>query len=414
MNYGPYVVARPRKDGRVRFTFEVPKRLRPEGWAATRLITLPGVDAIDPNEMTRWQHDFVWQRGEALYAELTRLKGRVKLPPLERYDPDEDFSWARLIEIRRNHSLFKSRMPKTRENLERCHRAILMIFAGEDRYAPRVLRESQLDQLLSEKIKSGHLRKKTLGELRELLRLAVGEFGRPMTPPPKMAIPVEDTEVDCWTHDDLRCLVTGALQADQRGLAKLMLAQWEIGQRLCSVRNFRYGVHYNDGWFFYRCRKTKRPVRIQIDEKVARLLDSEFRHGEFMFLNTLTGEPFTGNQLSYEFSKIRAKTPGYKHSKIILRQLRHTLVLDLARAGCTIAEIASVTGHSFGSMHRVLEHYLPRHDVLAANAMRKRREMRLGDEDGEMIIEGAARRVFLGHVPRAQVPKTLQELGGEL
>jgi hypothetical protein len=43
----------------------------------------------------------------------------------------------------------------------------------------------------------------------------------------------------------------------------------------------------------------------------------------------------------------------------------------LAEAGCTELEIASITGHSYAQVHRILEVYLPRTRALADAAIMK-------------------------------------------
>ncbi len=49
------------------------------------------------------------------------------------------------------------------------------------------------------------------------------------------------------------------------------------------------------------------------------------------------------------------------------RDLRRTAVVNLARAGATVPEIASITGHSLHNAQQILEHYLPR-DIHMARA----------------------------------------------
>jgi hypothetical protein len=47
-------------------------------------------------------------------------------------------------------------------------------------------------------------------------------------------------------------------------------------------------------------------------------------------------------------------------------------VVQLARAGCTVPEIASITGHSIASVEQILQRYLPRDSTVARNAQVKR------------------------------------------
>lgn len=55
-----------------------------------------------------------------------------------------------------------------------------------------------------------------------------------------------------------------------------------------------------------------------------------------------------------------------------LRVLRHSCVVQMARASCEVPEIASVTGHSLSSVTTILSHYLPRDSQVARNAQAKR------------------------------------------
>ena len=52
-----------------------------------------------------------------------------------------------------------------------------------------------------------------------------------------------------------------------------------------------------------------------------------------------------------------AETYAEAGSKLFL-DLRDTAVTRLALAGCTVAEIRAITGHSMQSVHQVLAHYL--------------------------------------------------------
>jgi integrase len=53
------------------------------------------------------------------------------------------------------------------------------------------------------------------------------------------------------------------------------------------------------------------------------------------------------------------------------QDLRDTAVTWLARAGATLPEIASITGHSLRSIHQVLQHYLAITPELSDSAIAK-------------------------------------------
>jgi integrase len=57
---------------------------------------------------------------------------------------------------------------------------------------------------------------------------------------------------------------------------------------------------------------------------------------------------------------------------VTFHDLRGTAVTRLAVAGCTDAEIATLTGHSLRDVHAILDaHYLNRDPALAESAIRK-------------------------------------------
>ena len=57
---------------------------------------------------------------------------------------------------------------------------------------------------------------------------------------------------------------------------------------------------------------------------------------------------------------------------LTFNDLRGTAVTRLALAGCTEAEIATITGHSLRDIHSILDaHYLHRDPALADSAIRK-------------------------------------------
>lgn len=60
------------------------------------------------------------------------------------------------------------------------------------------------------------------------------------------------------------------------------------------------------------------------------------------------------------------------------RDLRRTAMLAMALAGCTVPQIASVSGHSIDSTQRILETYLPRNVELAQAAITRLSEHRAG------------------------------------
>lgn len=84
--------------------------------------------------------------------------------------------------------------------------------------------------------------------------------------------------------------------------------------------------------------------------------------------------PFSNvERLSHLFADIRDRfviPAGGRH--LVLRALRHSCVVQLARHGAEVPEIISVTGHSLSSANQILKVYMPRDSRVAFNAQAKR------------------------------------------
>src|SRR5262249_7311740 len=80
----------------------------------------------------------------------------------------------------------------------------------------------------------------------------------------------------------------------------------------------------------------------------------------------------------------RAKIAG-----VTFHDLRGTAVTRLAIAGCTEAEIATITGHSLRSVRAIIDtHYLSRDPALAENAIRKLERERSSNENSKIRQTG--------------------------
>lgn len=401
--YGPCVVVRKKGDGTARLNFEV-RRNRPPGWSAVIPILVDGKSAVELARLTEAQKAQVERRAENLYRELE--EERAKMAASSAGQPKIERSWKALIDLRRQHSSWQELKPASQATYASTQRNIIELFGGDPALAPSVVLESVLDQIVQNRIPSPHKRKKIFRELSILTNKAIREgwrssaltfTGKTRLPTPRMRV---------WTPEELRCAVAGANAIGERGLGRLLLTQWEIGQRLQSVRLFRYGLHYRDGCFFYKCVKTHREVRVEILNKTARrILDESYVPGQLMFPRARDGRAFTGVELTKTFTRIRKSIPGF-NQKLQLRQLRHTVVLQLALSNCSIPEIASITSHEIQTVHQTLKHYLSANSELAQKAMEKRERRRMDNVEGlrgELIVE-ATRLIFLGDRQEALVP----------
>ena len=175
-------------------------------------------------------------------------------------------------------------------------------------------------------------------------------------------------------------------EAPSHFVIAFMLALW-TGQREGSLIKLRWSAY--DGRFLWveqeKTRKNQPPkmvvipvlgaFKIFMDELEQKRgvagLSKEERHEHHIIL-THRGKPWAD---AASFSRAFGKA----NSKIVqdrtFHDLRGTAVTRLARAGCTVPQIATITGHSLKTVQVMLDkHYLSRDIVLAEQAMQKRDE----------------------------------------
>lgn len=92
-----------------------------------------------------------------------------------------------------------------------------------------------------------------------------------------------------------------------------------------------------------------------------------------IIVDETTGRSYVGDTYRHVYSEVRAKAAELVPELAGKRDqdLRDTAVTWLARAGCTLPEIASITGHSLASIHNILKHYLAITPELADSAISK-------------------------------------------
>ena len=146
----------------------------------------------------------------------------------------------------------------------------------------------------------------------------------------------------------------------------LLLALW-TGQRQGDLLRLPWSAY--DGTQI-RLRQSKGGVRVAVPvgAPLKAALDAATKRSTII-LTTASGKPWTpdGFRVSWRKACKRAGVVG-----VTFHDLRGTAVTRLAIAGCTEAEIATITGHSLRSVRAVLDtNYLARDPALAASAIRK-------------------------------------------
>jgi integrase len=146
----------------------------------------------------------------------------------------------------------------------------------------------------------------------------------------------------------------------------LMLGLW-TGQREGDLLRLTWSA-YDGVKIRLKQFKTGRRVTIPVGASLKAMLDATSRRTPTILL-TMDGTPWTASGFSSSWRKAckRARITG-----VTFNDLRGTAVTRLALAGCSEAEIATITGHALSEVRSILDkHYLHRDPKLAESAIRK-------------------------------------------
>lgn len=152
----------------------------------------------------------------------------------------------------------------------------------------------------------------------------------------------------------------------------LLLAIW-TGQREGDLLHKLTWFQYDGQAIRLQQGKTSARVAVPVGGPLRTMLDARRRRvnpkPSDPILTTLDGTPWTSDGFSSSWRKACAKL-GIKG--LTFNDLRGTAVTRLALAGCSVPEIAAITGHSLTDVGAILDaHYLHRDPGLAAAAIAK-------------------------------------------
>jgi len=371
---GQYVSVRRRKDGSSRVLFEVPPARRPSGWPPT--IPLPLDRAIrngnlaDESEVAAIRKD-----AAKLYAQLTQNKvGASRTPAGSR-------NIRQLVRQWQTSSAWNDLKPRTQKGYEWLIGRVLQWTDAMGNPDPTMIGKDHIEGFL----RTFNDRPTLKIHMRKVVRLIMEEARhagwRTDNPCDLIKIKKPKAKVGVWEQADVDHYVEVCERVGRRSIALVILLEWEIGQRLTDVRAFRQGAEYDAeaGMFRFDQSKTESRVSIPVSPKLRAMLKEAADGALFLFRDERTGKAYTEQRLSKMFAEVRDNDNAEREKGgvapwryLVLRWLRHSCVVQLARAGCTVPEIAAITGHALSSVTSILEFYLQRDSTVAENAQRKR------------------------------------------
>ena len=154
-------------------------------------------------------------------------------------------------------------------------------------------------------------------------------------------------------------------------LQRAMMLALHTGQRQGDLLKLSWAAY--DGQRI-RLRQGKRKVEIDIPctERLKAELDRWPRES-LLILTTKTGRPFKSRWFKELWARTAAEASKAEPrlAELNFHDLRGTAVTMLAEAGCTVPEIAAITGHSMKTAHDIVQRYMARTRHLADSAILK-------------------------------------------
>lgn len=126
---------------------------------------------------------------------------------------------------------------------------------------------------------------------------------------------------------------------------------------------------YNGSTIKLRQSKTGTWVEVPVMPQLKREIDKSPRNSPVILVSERTKKPYTKDHFGDVFREIR-KEAGIE-DELQFRDIRKTSCVMLKLAGCTIPEIAAISGHSNAELSEMMEVYLPHDSKTAENAIKK-------------------------------------------
>lgn len=170
-----------------------------------------------------------------------------------------------------------------------------------------------------------------------------------------------------WSYADGRAFLAACDAAPQ---GRVVREFWTLllytGQRPGDALRMTWAA-YDGLTLRFRQQKTGRLMDMPLHRNLKAMLDDMPRRALTIIAHG-DGRPLTYDQARVRFVAVR-DAAGLGHLQ--LRDLRRTAVVRLAEAGCTVPEIASITGHAVEATQQIMDVYFVRTPETASAAVAK-------------------------------------------
>lgn len=170
-----------------------------------------------------------------------------------------------------------------------------------------------------------------------------------------------------WFEDEVSLCVRTADEMEMSSIGTAFQFAFDTGQRECDTIAFPRD-NYELGDVLIHQTKTGAIVRIPALPELRHRLDAIAHDCAWIIRNENTGDRYKETNFIHKVAAVM-KAAGITGKRF--SDLRRSAVVRLAQSGCTIPEIASITGHSYARCEAILQVYLPRTTPMARAAIQK-------------------------------------------
>lgn len=359
-----YLVAKKNRAGKTRYYWQPNNALKAHGWKIQRLSDM--------------RHEAL-AHAEDINARVDAWRAGIVREP----DTRQPGTIAALIHAYKNARHFKKLSPKTQKDYKNYLDLIedwagLELCLGIRPQAVQRLYEAHCDRTPA---KAAYM----IRVLRTLFSYAEreGVIPKGTNPATRPGLDYKAKKGRLWSPEDVKLFVKYADAAGHFSVGTaVMLDEW-MGQRMGDVLAMTMNA-YKDGEISITQGKTGSEVWLAVDmvpDLKARLDQQIGRNRKkktagIHIIQRADGQPYTSDGFNTMFTRIRDNMIVKEHDATLkdlkFMNLRHTAVTRLAESGCTLPEIAAITGHTFKSCQEIIDRYNVRTKKMARGAFVKR------------------------------------------
>jgi integrase len=364
-----YLVVK-RQKGHPLFYWQPNRTLRVAGWLPRRIAALTNdiIDAITEAEQLNAQVD-AWRSGvEKVAAPPGSLPALIRL-----YGADPKFTHLR---------------PRTQQAYGYYLRDIEAWSERAGHPPMATIERKDVKAFARSMGKTPEMTRRVIKVLRILFAFAVDEGELPSNhgnPAVNMGLKGNPPRHQVWTEEQITAVMEAAATAGRPSIGLAVALAYNLGQRENDILRMTWS-QFNGTTIRLRQSKTGVLLDVPCTQQLVRALSETTRTGTLMVMKeervqkpgrgrkALPAMRYTQCVFTRDFREI-ARAAGIPDD-MQFRDLRRTAVVRLAEAGCSVPEIAAISGHNINQTAQILEVYCPRNTRMAGHAITKLEDYR--------------------------------------